>query len=67
MSIKEDWIARQLQTKEDEFTESRLLSIVVGTWNVNSKFPAPNSTVASWLRLGDHEADIYAIGYIIFL
>jgi phosphatidylinositol-bisphosphatase len=62
MSIKEDWIARQLQTKEDEFTESRTLTFVVGTWNVNSKFPPPNTTVASWLRLSEHEADIYAIG-----
>lgn len=62
MSIKEDWIARQLQNKEAEFTEYRTLTFVVGTWNVNSKFPAPNSTVASWLRLQEQEADIYAIG-----
>ncbi len=66
LSLKEDWIQKQMHTREDEFTESRPLSVVVGTWNVNSKFPAPNTTMAGWLRLSELEADIYAIGYVFF-
>ena len=54
-----------MHTREDEFTESRPLSVVVGTWNVNSKLPAPNTTMAGWLRLSELEADIYAIGYVL--
>ncbi|KAL0481230.1 inositol polyphosphate 5-phosphatase [Acrasis kona] len=61
VAIKEDWIAKQLQNKEDQFTEKRPLTFVIGTWNVNSKIP--NHLVSSWLRINEDEAaDVYAVG-----
>lgn len=38
--------------------------IVLGTWNVNSKFPKENELylISEWLRLDQYEADIYVIG-----
>ncbi|KAF0974286.1 hypothetical protein FDP41_006896 [Naegleria fowleri] len=61
-SRKDNWIQRQLKAKEEEFTEITPLSVVVCTWNVNNKFPSPDTSLAKWLLLDEFEADIYSIG-----
>jgi phosphatidylinositol-bisphosphatase len=73
--IKEEWVTRQLNQRESEFTNYRSLSLFVGTWNVNGKLSTEN--LAPWLvqkiskpndikpceKSSNTDPDLYVIGF----
>ncbi|KJE90094.1 inositol 5-phosphatase 4, variant 19 [Capsaspora owczarzaki ATCC 30864] len=62
-SVKEEWIAKQLEIKKSEFTEPRTLTLLCGSWNVNGRTPKEN--LAPWLIPNEHPElpDVYAVGF----
>ena len=45
--IRDDWIRKQMISREADFTEYHPLNIFVGTWNVNGK--KSDEDISGWL------------------
>lgn len=56
--IRQEWIARQLRARENQFTTKSSANVFVCTWNVNEK---KNDDLEKWLQ-PEIGADIIAIG-----
>ena len=63
ISMREEWIGKQMKLKTNSFTEARNLSLFVGTWNVNAK--KPNESMDAWLKPPElvEQPDAYVIGF----
>lgn len=51
--IRDDWIAKQLRSRESEYTDFSPVDVFVGTWNVNGK--KVTEEIATWLFAGQTE------------
>ncbi|KNC75861.1 hypothetical protein SARC_11622 [Sphaeroforma arctica JP610] len=59
--IEHDWINQTLRGRIDEYTVTKPIKVVCGTWNVCEKLPQDDLT--DWLNTYENkDADIYAIG-----
>ena len=66
--IRDEWIHKQLQEREAEYTEYRPMRVFVGSWNVNGKFPRED--LSTWLCDGTDASveaklampDVYVVG-----
>ncbi len=45
--IRDEWIKKQMKSRENDFTEFQPLKVFVGTWNVNGK--KPSEALGEWL------------------
>lgn len=61
LSLKESWVRNQLKDRASEYKQTRKLSVVVGTWNVNQKLPKADTSMEEYLHL-DLDPDIIAVG-----
>lgn len=57
---REEWVKQQLRARAAQYIETKKFTVVVGSWNVNSK--VPERGLDEWLRF-DLNPDIIAIGY----
>ncbi|KAJ3124335.1 Type II inositol 1,4,5-trisphosphate 5-phosphatase, partial [Physocladia obscura] len=56
--IKENWMASQQKSKENEFSVFNGVTIFTGTWNINGQEPI--ESISPWLH---PNADIYVLGF----
>lgn len=61
---KEEFVKQQLKARSSQYLETKKFTVVVGSWNVNSK--VPERGLDEWLRF-DLNPDIIAIGYVFYL
>jgi phosphatidylinositol-bisphosphatase len=61
MTSREAYIKTSLKSNTHLFTEAKLFSCVVCTWNVAEKLPKESDSLFEWLHLGS-EPDIIAVG-----
>ena len=59
-SIRAGWIARQLQSRVDEYTADEPLRVLVASYNVNDKVPGA-ADFRPWLQ-PELEADLVVVG-----
>ncbi|KAJ9068326.1 hypothetical protein DSO57_1029940 [Entomophthora muscae] len=61
-AIKEEWVQKEMQAREDQFTTYDQMRLFVGTWNVNGKYAT--QSLSPWLLDGnEEEPDIYVLGF----
>ena len=60
-AIKNGWIAKELRTRESEYTSFFDVKIHVGTWNVNGR--PPNESLDPWIHAVDiSNMDVLVLG-----
>eukprot|EP00048_Salpingoeca_helianthica_P022785 m.20360 g.20360 ORF g.20360 m.20360 type:complete len:907 (+) comp7810_c0_seq1:39-2759(+) len=67
-SIRESWINSQMASRALEFTKMRSVSVCLGTYNVNGKYPVEEDKslmdLRPWLRFRPSDSpDIYVLGF----
>ncbi|KAI0240548.1 hypothetical protein L0F63_007435 [Massospora cicadina] len=61
-AIKEEWVQKEMQAREDQFTTYDQIKLFVGTWNVNGKYAT--QPLSLWLVEGQEEMpDLYVLGF----
>jgi len=64
--IRDAWIYKQIQAKQNEFTQYKQGRLFMGTWNVNAKGrdePLDDWICADWGPNGETSPDIIAVGF----
>ncbi|KAL6061671.1 phosphoinositide 5-phosphatase [Balamuthia mandrillaris] len=61
LSVKEMWVSGQMKARESEFTETKSMRFMFGTWNVNGK--EPDQSLDRWLLCENEPPDLVAIGF----
>lgn len=64
--IKDAYIYKQIQNRQDEFTQYKQARLFLGTWNVNAK--GKEESLEDWLTSdwgsnGEHAPDIVCVGF----
>ncbi|KAG5460120.1 MAG: hypothetical protein BJ554DRAFT_7874, partial [Olpidium bornovanus] len=59
-NIKEQWVRKELEERENQFSEYHEVTILIGTWNVNSRLPS--ESLKPWLEC-DGDPELIAIGF----
>eukprot|EP01156_Anaeramoeba_ignava_P022426 Anaeramoba_ignava/c20646_g2_i1.p1 GENE.c20646_g2_i1~~c20646_g2_i1.p1 ORF type:complete len:751 (+),score=175.99 c20646_g2_i1:205-2457(+) len=59
--LREEWIDIELHKHKENFSELKQITLICGTWNVNSKKPTIN--IDDWVKINGGEPDMIALGF----
>uniref|UniRef100_A0A7S0BS84 Inositol polyphosphate-related phosphatase domain-containing protein n=1 Tax=Rhodosorus marinus TaxID=101924 RepID=A0A7S0BS84_9RHOD len=57
---RRDWVSRQVEERESEFTQYQDLTVFAGTWNVCAA--EPTMDLKDWLFVNGRKSDVYVVG-----